>query len=214
MTPLEINTAARQRMNAVNDDFWPDAEIYNLIYQGSLELANEGLLIERTFTASTVAAQQEYDWPTNAISIKRIQVNGLKLKKITFREDDVLTFLNQSTSASGAPTHYAEWNNVFYLRPIPSSVLEMKVWAYVQPQAVTLSSSLEIPDEYHMALVNFILSEMSAKNKNYTGAQYYRALWEKDVLRAKRLARKKLIGDAFQVVKNVDVIPQSDLGIV
>jgi hypothetical protein len=213
MTPLEVNTAARQRYNAVGDDFWSDAEIYNLIYQASLELATEGLLIERTFTTSSVASQHEYDWPTNAIAIKRITYDGRKLVPFTFREDDILTNLNQAVTSTGTPSSYAVWNRVFYLRPIPStSSLTIKVWAYVKPQAVTVSSTLEIPEEWHMPLVNPILSEMSAKNKNYVGAQYYRALWEKDVIRAKRLAKKKVIGDAFQVVKNVDLIPQTDLG--
>jgi hypothetical protein len=213
MTPLEVNTAARQRYNAVADDFWSDAEIYNLMYQACLELATEGLLIERVFTTTSVASQQEYDWPTNAIAIKRIQYDGRKLMPFTFREDDVITNLNQAVTSTGTPSSYAVWNNVFYLRPIPStSSLTVKVWAYVEPQPVSLNSTLEIPTEWHMSLVNFILSEMSAKNKNYQGAQYYRQLWEKDVVRAKRLARKKLIGDAFQVVKNIDIIPQTDLG--
>lgn len=212
MTPSEINTAARQRYNAVGDTFWPDAEIYDLIYHACLELATEALLIERVFTTSTVASQQEYDFPTNAISIKRITYNGKKLVPITFREDDVLTVLNQATTSTGDPTSYAVWNNVFYLRPIPASVQTLKVWAYVEPQAVASSSTLEIPTEFHMSIVNFILAEMSAKNKNYEGAQYYRSLWEKDVNRAKRFSRKKNVGDAFQFVKNVDLAPQTDLG--
>lgn len=212
MTPLEVNTAARRRYNVVNDDFWSDAEIYDIIYQGCLELAAEGLLIERSFSTSSVASQQEYDWPTNAISIKRVTWNGKKLAPFTFREDDVYTVLNQVTTSSGDPSQYAVWNNVFYLRPIPSTVQTIKVFAYVEPQVVTVTSTLEIPTEFHMSLVDLIVSEMASKDKNYTGAQWHRSLWEKSVLRAKKLARKKLIGDAFQVVKNVDTLPQTYLG--
>lgn len=214
MTPLEINTAARQRYNAVGDDFWSDAEIYNLIWQACLELANEGLLIERVFTTATVASQQEYDWPTNAIAIKRITYDGKKLDQISFREDDTLTLVNQGTAATGTPQCYVVWNNVFYLRPVPSTVGTLKVWAYVEPQTVSSTSTLEVPTEFHMSIVNFILSEMSAKNKNYEGFQHYRGLWEKDVIRAKKLAKRKMTGDAFQIVKNVDILPQTILGTV
>lgn len=212
MTPLEVNTAARQRYNAVGDTFWSDPEIYSLMYQACLELTTRGLIIERVFTSTSVASQQEYDWPTNAISIKRVQYDGRKLMPYTFRDDDVLTFLNQAVTSTGIPTNYAVWNNVFYLRPIPASALTIKVWAYCEPQPITVATTLEIPTEFHMALVNFILSEMSAKNKNYAGAQYYQALWQQDLVRAERLARKKSTGDAFKIVKNVDAVFQTTLG--
>lgn len=213
MTPLEINTAARQRYNAVGDDFWSDAEIYNLIYQAECELATEGFLFEQTFTTVSVSGQQEYDWPTNAIAIKRITYNGLKLAPFTFREDDVLTQLNQATTSTGAPNSYAVWNNIFYLRPTPgTSALTIKVWAYVKPQTVSAASTLEAPTEFHMEMVHYILGEMCAKNKNYEGASYYKNLWTNGLMRAKRFARKKLIGDSFQFVKNIDILPHTDLG--
>lgn len=213
MTPLEINVAARQRYNAVGDDFWSDAEIYALIYQACCEMVTEGFIIEQSYTTPSVASQQEYTFPTNALNIKRITYDGRKVVPFTFREDDVLTILNQATTATGVPTSYAIWNKIIYMRPIPStSALTIKVFANIEPQSVTASSTLEIPASFQMPLLNFILSEMSAKNKNYAGAQYYRVLWEKDIIRAKRAQRKQKIGDAFQFVKNVDILPQTDLG--
>ena len=59
-----------------------------------------------------------------------------------------------------------------------------------------------------------VVSEMAAMNKNYDGANYYRSLWEKDVIRSKRLAHKKTIADGFNFVKNVDMLPQSIIGTV
>lgn len=213
MTPLEINTAARQRYNAVGDDFFSDSEIYNMIYQACCEMAVTGLIIEQTYSTLSVAGQQEYNWPTNALNIKRITYNGRKLVPITFREDDILTILDQATSATGLPTSYAMWNDIFYLRPVPdTSAVIIKVFANITPQSVTSTSTIEIPSEFQMSLVNFIISEMSAKNKNYAGAQYYRSLWEKDLKRSAAMNAKSKIGDAFQFVKNVDIIPQSDLG--
>lgn len=213
MTPLDINTAARQRYNAVGDDFWSDSEIYSMIYQACCEMATEGFIIEQTYSTVSVASQQQYTFPTNALNIKRITFDGKKLDYITFREDDVITALNQTIGDTGTPTYYASWNNILYLRPVPTTAgLTIKIWANIEPQSVTAASTLELPTELQMAVVNFILSEMSAKNKNYQGAQYYRVLWEKDLARAKRLNRRRKIGDAFQVVKNVDVMIQSDLG--
>ena len=215
MTPQAIITVARQRYNAVNDTFWPDQELYDIIYQGSLEMANEGLVIERTFTTTSVNGQQEYAYPTNAIAIKRVTYNGKKLHPDSFREDDTVTVVNQITLATGTPQYYQMWNSIMYLRAVPDTDgLTIKMWAYVEPQAVTSSSTLELPVQYHMMLVNLILSEMSAKNKNYSGAEYYRKLWDNDVLRAKRLAHKKTIADGFNFVKNVDILPNSIIGTV
>lgn len=215
MTPQQIITIARQRYNAVGDDFWPDQEMYDIIYQGSLEMANEGLVIERTFTSLSVNGQQEYPYPTNAIALKRVTYNGKKLHPIDFREDDTLTVVNQITLATGTPQFYAMWNNIMYLRAVPDTDnLTIKVFAYVEPQPVTVSSVLEVPVQYHFNFVNLILSEMSAKNKNYTGAEYYRKFWENDIIRAKRLAHKKTIADGFNMVKNVDILPNSIIGTI
>lgn len=213
MTPLQINIAARQRYNAVNDDFWSDAEMYNSLYEACCEMATEGFVIEQTYTTTSVASQQEYSFPTEALNIKRITYDGRKLVPITFREDDVLTVLDQTTTATGTPTSYAMWNKILYLRPTPgTSALTIKVWANIEPQTITAASTLEIPTSFQMSLVNFALAEMSAKNKNYVGAEYYRGLWEKALKRIVKFNRKRKIGDAFNFVKNVDLIPQTDLG--
>jgi hypothetical protein len=212
MTPLQINTAARQRYNAVGDSFWSDAEIYDLIYQACTELATKAYLIERYYTASTVADTQQYSYPTNAFAIKRITYDGVRLTRIDFRQDDMLTLWNQATTATGTPQYWAEFNQVFYLRPIPSAVGTLGVYAYAQPQTIISTSTLEIPDEWHMDLVYFINREMSAKNKNYEGAQYYGTLWEKTVERAVQFGQRKKRGDSFAIVQDVDILPETIVG--
>lgn len=213
MTPSQIVTLARQRYNAVDDDFWSDAELYGILYQGCCEMAAEGLVIEQTYTTTSVASQQEYAYPTYAINIKRITYDGRKLMPMTFREDDVLTALNAATTATGTPTSYAIWNKLLYLRPIPgTSSLTIKVFTNIEPATITATSTLEIPTYAQAGLCNLLLSEMSAKNKNYEGMSAYRQLWEADKKRALELQRRKKVGDGFQVVKNVDVLPQSVLG--
>lgn len=215
MTPTQLNTAIRQRYNATNDDFWSDQEIYDYLYQGCLELANDCLLIERVFSTTSVVLQQEYDWPTNAISIKRVTYNGKKISPMTFRDDDILTYLNQTITSVGTPTNYAVFNNVMYLRPIPdTAALTIKVWAYVQPQEITVASTLELPVQYHMMLINFVVSQMSAKDKNYEGASYYQGLWEKDKATARQANAMSKRGDAFGIVQNADIIPCGPLGLI
>lgn len=196
MTPTEVETAARAKYNATGDTFYSSDEILGLMYEASLQMAVEALVIERTFTTTTVASQQEYDYPGNAITIKRVTYNGNKLAPISFREDDSLTLNNATTTSSGSPQFYAIWNETFILRPIPDAAQTLKVYAFVEPQAITTTSTLEIPSRYHRDLVNFIVAEMAAKDNNMSKAQYYMGLWAAAMNRAKREMRKRLRGDS------------------
>lgn len=213
MTPSDIETAARQRYNSVGDNLWSQQEIFDLIYAACLELSAEGLVIENLYSTSTVASQQEYDFPTNTIAIKRLTYNGNKLEKITFREDDALTLSNSATTATGAPQYYAEWNQVLYLRPVPDGVGTLKIFSYNQPATITVSSTIEVPKIHHMKLVDFILAEMHAKEKNYDGYTLYRQRWEKNMERIVRFEAARKRTDSFTSVKDEELLPMTYLGL-
>ena len=214
MTPTEIETAARNKYNAIGDSFFSQEEVLDLMLQACNELARDCFMIQATYTTSTVASQQEYSYPTNTIAIKRITYDGKKLKQITFREDDSITGLNQSTTATGTPQYYFVWNETISLRPIPSSVATLKIYSFNEHSAITTSSTLEIPSQFHMDIVDFIVSEMAAKDSNFTAAKYYSDRWEKKKLDAKRWVRKQFRGDSFSVVQDEDQMIEGYLGIV
>lgn len=215
MTPGEISTAAREQYNAVNDTFFGDTELYSYIYDGSLKLAQQAYVVEGTYETSTVASQQEYDFPANILAVKRLTWNGQKLDPITFREDDVLTLTNQSSTETGNPLYYAIWNETFYLRPVPSTVQTLKVFAYVEPQSVlTASQTLEVPSRWHMALKTFVLYRMALKDTNTTLITAYRDEWAQEIKDAKKDFLKRKRGDAFHVVKDVDMLAQTIIGAI
>ncbi len=214
MTPTEIETAARNRYNSIGDSFFGQNEILDLLWDACLDLTRECNLIERVYTTSTVASQQEYSYPTSTISIKRITYEGKKLKPITMREDDAITGLNQSTTSEGTPQYYYVWNETIYLRPLPSSVGTLKIYTYNEPQQLTTSSSLEIPTQFQMDLLDYIVSEMAAKDSNFTAAQYYANKWEQAKMNIKKWQRKRLRGDSFATVQDEEAMIESYLGIV
>lgn len=214
MTPTQIELAARNRYNAVGDSFWSQDEILMLLYDACLDMARECLLIENTYTTSTVASQQEYAYPTTTMAIKRITYNGSKLKKINFREDDSITGLNQSTTSTGTPQFYFIWNDTISLRPIPTDVGTLKIYSFNEPAELTINSSIEIPTQFHMDLVNYIVSEMAAKDSNINVAQYYLNKWDKAKLNAKRWAKKRLRTDSFSTVQDEEMSVEGYFGIV
>ena len=213
MTPGEVVLAARRRYNAVNDTFWSDQELYDVIYAALLEVCEEGFAAERIYSSTTVAGTQGYDFPTNAIAIKRVTWDGQKLTPIDMREDDAITALNQNTTDQGNPRYYWIWNRTIYLRPVPASAATLKLWTYNEQSTITASSTtIEIPTVHHAKLVNPVLSAMAAKDQNYNAAQYYLKLWDNDKMRIKQAMKKQKRADGFTTVKDEGLVVESYIG--
>lgn len=206
MTPGEVSTYARQQYNAANDSFFADTELYKHQWRAQMILAQEAKIIENTYTTTTVASQQEYTYPTSAIAIKRITWNGKRLDKISFREDDSLTGRNASTTASGEPRYYAIFDRIIYLRPIPSAAYTLKIFSFDMPGEVSSTSSLDVPSDFHLDLVNYLLWQMAAKDQNFEAARYYRDEWAASVAKAKAWVRKRQTADSFNVVRDEEAI--------
>ncbi len=212
MTPTDITTLARQKWNAVTDTFYSDAELYTMIYNAEMELALETFCIPMVYTTSTVASQQEYQKPTNAFAVKRIVCNGLKLYKITDREDDAITLNNQTTTATGSPQYYSEWGTALELRPIPDSVLTLKIYTYDMPSVVTAVTTLDVPTRYHVGIADYLVAHMATKDRNFQAAAQYQAMWAKRLQDAKRYEQKFKRGDAFSHVLDEASLPVTIVG--
>lgn len=197
MTPTELVDLIRQRHNVVGDNFWSDNEILGHVYDASQQLAREAFVIEAIDTQSTVIGTRNYSFPTRVIAIKRIEYNGQKLQKTSFREDDLVTGLNTDVLSSGTPSYYSLWNNTIYLRAIPDSVVTLKVYSFKEATPLTTSSvTLDIPTIFQADTAEYAISKMAAKEKNYDGAKYWQQEWDKKLLKAKEWQRKKLRTDA------------------
>lgn len=214
MTPTELMTAIRQRNNSVGDSFWSDAEMLGLIEAACLDLARKAQVIERVYTTTTVAGQQEYSYPSNTISIKRVTYNGRKLTPITMREDDALTLSNSTTLATGSPEYYFIWNDTLYLRSVPDDAQALKIFSYNRPQTLTVASTIEVPEQFQMDLIWYCLAEMLAKEKNYTGSQFYADKWEKVVADARKWQRMRKRGDSFTAVQDLETLPTTVIGAI
>lgn len=213
MTPSELEQKARERYNSVGDTFYSESEIMGLIYAGCEELATETLCIERIYTTTTVASTQEYAFPTNTISIKRVTYNGKKLTPISMRESDTL-FLNSGSTAIGEPMYYAIWNQTIILYPTPDAAETLKIYSVNEPSEVDTTSTLEVPVWTHTRLINYLVRCMAEKDQNFQAATYYGTLWENDKKWIKRQMRKQKRGDAFGSAFDDDNFRNTVLGTV
>lgn len=213
MTPAQIEDAARRKYNAVGDSLWSSEEILGLLYEACQELALECNLIEgKDATTSTVASTQAYSLPTRFTSIQRVEYAGVKLFKVSAREADTLNTFSTVVAASGTPQHYWVWNSQIYLEPTPDAVGVLTFYGYKEPNTITAASTLEIPTAFHMDSVNYIVSEMCAKDENFQMASYYLEKWTSAKAKAKRWKQKQKRTDSFGHVHNEDTLPTSWLG--
>lgn len=215
MTPAEIETTARGYYNATGDTFHSTADILSSIYHAEIELVQAGIVIENSYTTTTVASQQEYAFPTNAESIKRITYDGQKLQPIDMREDDSLTLSTSTTTSTGTPQFYFVWDDVIYLRPIPAAAATLKIFSFDKPQVVTALSTLSVPVIFHMHIVDFVLAQMYAKDKDFSASGFYMNRWNGPsghVEKAKQWARKRKRGDGLTYVKDEDTLAAGLIG--
>lgn len=212
MTPTELEEYARQNYNAVGDTFYGQTELFRHIFNAQMELARESNCIRRVYTSPTVIGTQEYAKPTNTISIKRVTFNGAKLTAIDMREDDALTGNNADTGAQGTPVYYYEWGSSIFLRPVPDEVGTLKIFAFDQPQTVSATSTLDVPERYHHDIAIYILAFMALKDKNPQMHQTYKGLWDDLVLKAKASERKLLRGDSFRGVQDENTLYSTWIG--
>lgn len=212
MTPSEVLDTARDQFNATGDTFFTDAQLYNHMRQACNILAREADLIEAITSSSTVIATQSYSYPTNALSIKRVTYNGSKLKRLTMREDDAVTLSNQASTQSGTPVYYTDFGDTIYLRPIPDAVKTLQFWSINLHGTITASSTLTLPAQFHMDLVDYLLSVMFSKDQNEGMATFHRKLWEQHVSDAKRWKQKQKRSDSFTTVQDEERLPVTIMG--
>jgi len=213
MLPTDILSAAKAAYNAVGDSFFSDSQIYNWTTQACNELAKKAFLIEQLYTTTTVAGQQSYNYPTDTIGLKRITVNGKKIKRITMRDDDAITLSNQQVTTQGWPIYYTDFDYTINLRPIPdASNYTLNIYSYNLHDPITATSSLEIPQLFHFDLVDYVLMRMYSQDKDFTSAAFYLNEWLRHVKDAIAYKQKLKRSDSFATIQSEDILPVTILG--
>lgn len=203
MTPLEIIDCARQRYNAVGDNFFSDAMLYDLVYQAEMELFLAGYDIENTYQTTSITSQREYTFPENTVSIRRIEYEGVEIRKVSLSEDPKTDLIEPT----GTPDSYGIWDDVIFLYPTPDATGDtIKLFTYDRPTRVTATSTLLTPIEHHIDIVDFIISGMYAKDKDRAMSQYHRELFTAAIDRCVQNRAKRKRSDKPARVKDSSLI--------
>lgn len=209
MTPTDLETYIRQRYNAVGDNFFPQAEIFNFLWKAQMELAVEFDVIKRVYTTVTVASQRAYDWPTNAIKLIRMTYDGEKLEPNDFSDDDTYTGSDENETVTGRPYWYQQFGTSFYLRPVPGTAeagMTIKLYTSDMPSVPVSAGTLDVPAQYHVFLADYALHAMCSQDQNANMADRYLSYWQESKKLVQQLEKKKLSADRLPVVRDIETM--------
>ena len=216
MTPAQILSRARALFNEDSADLWSDDAARGFMWEGETIVASLIGGYETVDTSITTAnGTAEYTIPADTLVLRRVTWNGVKLKKITLQELDTLEAPSYGGSLStGNPTDYYEWGTVIGLYPTPTSAEQLKLWITKAPAEITSSSTaFSIHQMFHHDLTDYLLWKMYDKDDDTRGDKY-QAQWERNLVKAERKYRDYQNRDRNLLVKNADISPETELGII
>lgn len=213
MTPGQIESAARRRLNASSSTFWSSTEIIeDCLYFALLDLIQRAKCYETTSTTTSVISQAEYAFPTDAIEIKQITYDNQKLEAMTQRQYFALN-LSGTTSPIGRPTHYIVWGSTYTLFPTPDTAYTIKLWTINNPGSITSTSTIPIPAEFHGRLVNGVAYYMLLKEVDDPRIPVFEARWQRDIIDTTDEWKRRRYADKMPRVQTEENLVTTDTGI-
>lgn len=194
MTLSQLTDFIRSAYNSADgDDFFNDSWMITQIWAAETQLANEGWVIEKTYTTSSVNGTRSLAWPTNCLAVKEVRYKGKKLLKVDIEQDPK----NTDNNPTGEPGSYAVWEKEIILFPTPDTDGdEIQIRTYQTAQKLTSSTDpLNVPDEYQICIADAVLREMCMKDQNLALAQAYGQKWDRCVEKARQNQRRQKRAD-------------------
>jgi len=177
MTVTEMTDYVRRVHNAESDTNWSDTELYQLIQAKCNDVVSVVGLIQAIDTSiTTVASTQSYSYPSNVIRIRRVQYDGRPTKLISLREFE--TRQPTGVAATGTPFEHVLWADKIIFYPTPNAAETVTLYVEKQQSAITSgSSTVDIPEVFHSAVADAVISMMFDKDLNNAFSAKYEAKW-------------------------------------
>jgi hypothetical protein len=194
MTLSDLTDFIRSAYNsAEGDNFFSSTWMIKQVWAAETQLANEGWVIEDTYTAASAIGTRSLAWPSNTLAIKEVRYKGVQLLKVDLENDPK----NDDNNPTGTPGYYAIWDKEIILIPAPDTDGD-NIQIRTYQTAAELSNStdpLNVPDEYQICVADFVISEMAMKDQNLSLSAAYGAKWARCVEKARQNQRKQKRSD-------------------
>lgn len=213
MTPSSIETAARRRLNAVSSSFWSSTEIIeDCLYFALNDMITRAKCYEGTSTTTSVAGTAQYNFPDGAIEIKQLSYDNQKLAVMSQAEYFAMN-LSSQVSPQGRPTHYMIWGSTYTLYPTPDAALTISLLTVQGPGAITSTSTIPVPAQFHPRLVNGVAYYMLLKEVEDPRIPVLEARWLRDIQDTTDEWKRRKYADRLPRVQLEETSATTDTGI-
>lgn len=147
-----------------------EGDIHRWINQGQYEIARHNKILKAKGTQMTVPneASYELDLGREVQQIESIRFNGERLIPTEFTTIDA-NYREYPPDASGEPRLWYKWGSEITLWPAPKTASKLEIFFTASPKthsSYDASRLLEIPDNYFLPLVDFILGKAHEMDDN------------------------------------------------
>jgi hypothetical protein len=211
LTPQQIENAARRKYNSVGSSFYAQEEIWDLIHQAESEIAAETRILEYVtiVNADAIIAFTELE---NIHEVTKVFMGGQRLHKIDIQQAEAMGFnVTDNEETTGTPQYYLETTSVsgrvLALFPASATAVAITVFGVRAPELVTSASqTLEVPSMFHHCIVDYVVAEMAAKDKQWDTSQKYFDKWyQKHLPNIIKWDRRRKSSDRFNIVKDEEI---------
>ena len=80
------------------------------------------------------------------------------------------------------------------------------------PSAIAVTSTLEVPTQFHPDLLNYVNAEMAMKDSNFNAAKNYNDMWTQSLREMTGWVKKRKRTDGFAAVQDEQQLADSYFG--
>lgn len=160
MLVSEIATRVKRQFGDEAGAQIKDEDFIRWVNDAMREIAVNNDLLQVVASTPTVANQDQYDLPTNILTLRSVRYSGSKLKFLSPEESADL--IGSDSTTQGTPTHYSIFARKIDLYPAPdkSGTSDLQLYYTRQPNPVTaVADEPELPLQYHNRIAEYCLAQ-------------------------------------------------------
>jgi hypothetical protein len=153
-----------------------DEDMLRWINTAQREILISNKILKTVGTTDVLGNVSEYSLSDlDIVTIQSIHYNGRKLEWRSFQDaEEYIMSSDPLKTATADPSMWYEWGGIINLYPVPQNDAPagLKIYYIKEPPAVTVDSTLIVPDAYYETVLQFVLSKAYELDEDPTNSQF------------------------------------------
>jgi hypothetical protein len=153
-----------------------DEDMLRWINTAQREILISNKILKTVGTTDVSANVSEYSLSDlDIVTIQSIHYNGRRLEWRSFQDaEEYIMSSDPLKTATADPSMWYEWGGIINLYPVPQNDAPagLKIYYIKEPPAVTVDSTLIVPDAYYETVLQFVLSKAYELDEDPTNSQF------------------------------------------